>query len=83
MASQKSNLIKLIHYVETKKRAHNDLSEQFIKGMDLSKALTSMKFFLYKQKMLFYHGNGYLWSHGCMNDLYISHRSFYAPTDSF
>ena len=32
-----------------------------LKGMLLSKALTCMKFFLYKQKWLFYHGDGYLW----------------------
>ena len=32
------------------------------KGMLLSKALTCMNFFLYKQKWLFfYHGDGYLW----------------------
>ena len=42
-----------------------------------------MKFFLYKQKLLFYQGDGYLWSHCCMNNLYISHKSLYAPTYSF
>ena len=42
-----------------------------------------MKFFLYKQKLLFCQGDGYLWPHCCMNNLYISHRSLYAPTYSF
>ena len=47
--------------------------------MLLSKALTCMNFFLYKQKWLFYHGDGYLWLYCCMDNLYISHRSLYAP----
>ena len=46
-----------------------------VKGIYLSKALTYMKFFLYKQKMPFYQADGYLWPHCCMNNLYISHRS--------
>ena len=33
--------------------------------------------------LLFYQGDGYLWSHCCMNNLYISHRSLYVPTYSF
>ena len=37
-----------------------------------------MKFFLYKQKWLFY-----LWLYCCMNNLYISHKSHYALTNSF
>ena len=49
----------------------------------LLKALTFMKFFLYKQKMIFYQEDRYLWPHFCMNNLYISHRSLYAPTYSF
>ena len=44
-----------------------------IKGIYLSKALTSMKFFLYKQKCFFYQGDGYLCPLCCMNNLYISH----------
>ena len=32
--------------------------------------------------MLFYQGDGYLWPHCCMNNLYISHRSLYALTYS-
>ena len=28
----------------------------------------------------FYQGDGYLWSHCCMNNLYFSNRSLYAPT---
>ena len=55
----------------------------YVKGIYLSKALTCMKFFLYKQKLLFYQGDGYLWPHCCMNNLYISHRLLYAPTYSF
>ena len=47
---------------------------KFIKGIYLSKALTCMKFFLYKQKFLFYQGDGYLRPHCCMNNLYISYR---------
>ena len=42
-----------------------------------------MNFLLYKQKMLLYQGDGYFWPHCCMNILYISHRSLYAPTYSF
>ena len=54
-----------------------------IKGIFLSKALTCMKFFLFKQKWLFYQGDGYLWLYCCTNNLYISHGSFYSPTYSF
>ena len=43
----------------------------------------SLKIFQYKQKMLFYQGDLYLWPHCCMKNLYISHRSLYAPTYSF
>ena len=50
------------------------------KGVYLSKALTCMKFSLFKQKLLFNQGDGYLWPHCCMNNLYIPHRSLYAPT---
>ena len=56
-----------------------------LKGIYLSKALSCMKLYscIYKQKLLFYQGDGYLWPHYCMNNLYISHRSLYAPTYSF
>ena len=54
-----------------------------LKGIYLSKALTCMKLFLYKKKLLFYQGDRYFWPHCCMNNLYISHRSLYAPTYSF
>ena len=54
-----------------------------MKGIYLSKAFTCMKIFLYKQELLFYQGDGYLWPHYCMNNLYISHRSLYALTYSF
>ena len=58
------------------------MSKKF-KGIYLSKALTCMKIFLYKQELLFCQGDGYLWPHCCINNLYISHRSPYAPTYSF
>ena len=45
-----------------------------IKGIYLSKALTRMKIFLYKQELLFCQGDGYFWPHCCMNNIYISHR---------
>ena len=54
-----------------------------VKGVYLSKALTCMDIFLYKQELLFCQGDGYFWPHCCMNNLYISHRSLYAPTYSF
>ena len=59
------------------------LNVVYHKEIYLSKALTCMKIFLYKQNKLFYQGDGYLWPHCCMNILYISHRSLYAPTYSF
>ena len=34
-------------------------------------------------RIAFCQGDGYLWPHCCMNNLYILHRSLYAPTDSF
>ena len=43
-------------------------------GLLLSKALACMNVFLYKQKWLFYQGDGYLWPYCCMNNLQISHR---------
>ena len=42
-----------------------------------------MKIFLYKQELLFCQGDRYLWPHCCIYNLYISHRSLYAPTYSF
>ena len=53
------------------------------KGIYLSKALTYMKLFLYKLKLLFYPEDGYLWPHCCMNDLFISHKSLYAEHTAF
>ena len=51
----------------------------FLRGYNFQKLL----FFLYKQKcLLFYQGDGYLWPHCCMNNLYISHRSLYAPKNT-
>ena len=54
-----------------------------VKGIYLSKALTCMNFSWIKRKLYFYQGDGYLWPYCCMNILYISHRSLYAPTNSF
>ena len=71
------------HMVENDKPKCFSLFDKTYKAIYLSKALTCMKFFLYKQNMLFYKGDGYLWPHCCMNILYISHRSLYAPTYSF
>ena len=53
-----------------------------VKGILLSKALTCMKFFQYKQKLPFYQGDWYLWPHCCINDSYVWHRSLYASTHS-
>ena len=53
------------------------------KWIYLSKALTCMNFFLYKQELLFCQGDGYLWPHCCMNNLYISYRSLHVQTYSF
>ena len=53
------------------------------KGVYLSKADTCMKIFLYKQELLFCQEDRYLWPHCCMSNLYISHRSLYAPTYNF
>ena len=61
----------------------NEICKLNIKRIYLSKALTCVKVFLFKQKMYFYKGDGYLWPYCCMNNLYISHRSLYAPTYSF
>ena len=55
----------------------------YFKGIYLSKALTCMKNFLYKQELHFCQGDIYFWPHCCMNNLYISHRSLYAPTYNF
>ena len=52
------------------------------KGIYLSKALTCMNFFLYKN-LLFYQGDGYPWPHCCLNNWYISHWSLYVPAYSF
>ena len=60
---------------------HNDFYK--FKGIYLSKALTCMNTFLYKQELLFCQGDGYFWPHCGMNNLYISHRSLYAQTYSF
>ena len=46
--------------------------QPIIMGIYLSKALTFMIFFLYKQKMLFYQGDGYLWPHCYMNNIHLT-----------
>ena len=44
------------------------------KGICLSKAFICMIFFLYKQNMLiFYQGDGYLWTHSCTYTSHIDH----------
>ena len=48
------------------------------KGIYLSKALTCMKIFLYKQELHFCQGDGYLWSRCCMNK-YTSHIDHFTP----
>ena len=60
-----------------------NVSIRKFKGIYLSKALSCVKFFLYKKKLLFYQGHRYLWPHCWMDNLYISHRSLYTPTYSF
>ena len=65
------------------KEVLNEPNLHDVKWIYLSKALTCMKIFLYKQELLFCQGDGYLWPHCCMNNIYISHRSLYAPTYSF
>ena len=72
-------------HVSTCNNKPNDVHKcsTFIKEKYLSKALTCMKIFLYKQELLFCQGDGYFWPHCCKNNLYISHRSLYAPTFSF
>ena len=54
-----------------------------LKGIYLSKALTCMKIFLYKQELLFCQGDRYVWPCRCMNNSFISHRSLCAQTYSF
>ena len=49
-----------------------------IKGIYLSKALTCMKIFLYKQELLFCQGDGYFWPQCCMNNLY-THIDHFTP----
>ena len=41
-------------------------------GIYLLNALAWIKVFLYTQKMFFYQGDGYLWPHWYMNNLYSS-----------
>ena len=47
------------------------------------KLLLAWLFSCINKKKLLNQGDGYLWSHFCMNILYISHRSLFAPTYSF
>ena len=78
-----NNLLQFIHQVTIEIRSRKSLAQERFKGIYLSKALTCMKIFLYKQELLFCQGDGYLWPHCCMNNLYILHRSLCAPTYSF
>ena len=59
---------------QTRERCALEIAAYVFKGIYLSKAVTCMKIFLYKQELLFCQGDGYLWPHCCMNNLYISHR---------
>ena len=45
--------------------------DNLFKRIYLSKALTCMKMFLYKQELLFSQRDGYHWPNYCMNNLYI------------
>ena len=47
------------------------------------KLLLAWNFSFINKNCFFCQGDGYLWPHCCMNNLYISHRSLYAPTYSF
>ena len=47
------------------------------------KLLIAWSFSCINKKLLFYQGDGYLWPHCCMKNLYISHRSPFSPTYSF
>ena len=49
-----------------------------VKGIYLSKALTCMKLFLYKQKCFFYQGGGYL-GHIVVLTIYTSHIDHSTP----
>ena len=44
-------------------------------GTPITKALTCMKIYLYKQKWQFYQRDLYFWIFCCMNNFCISHRS--------
>ena len=59
------------------------VSLYILRGRCFQKLLLVRIFFLYKQKCPFCQGGGYLWLYCCRNNLYISHRSFNAPTYSF
>ena len=53
------------------------------KGIYLSKALTCMNIFLYKQELLFCQGDGYFWPHCCMNNLYLQLKRVWFSKSSF
>ena len=52
-------------------------------GYIFQKLLFAWKFSWINKNCFFCQGNWYLWPHCCMNNLYISHRTLYAPTYSF
>ena len=53
------------------------------KGTPVSKALTCMKIYLYKQKWQFCQTDQYFWLFCCMSNLHILHRLIHVPTCSF
>ena len=53
------------------------------KGTPITKALTCMKIYLYKQKWKFCQGDVYFWLFCCLSNFCISHRLIYIQTYSF
>ena len=53
------------------------------RGYIFQKLLLAWIFSCINKNCLFYQGDGYLWPHCYMTNLYISHLSLYAPTYSF
>ena len=53
------------------------------KGTPITKALTCMKIYLYKQKWQFCQGDVYCWLFCCLSNFCISHRLIYIQTYSF
>ena len=58
-------------------------NENIFKGTPITKALTCMKIYLYKQKWQFCRGDVYFWLFRCLSNFCISHRLIYIQTYSF